>query len=237
MGVLSSADGSTGSAVPEPVEELAGRVWATGAGARSLCARWLSLSGAAFGGGSAMTEHAVVIAGGGPTGLMLAGELALAGVDVVIVERRASKDLDGSEPGGLHSRTIEVLDQRGIAERFLSAGQEHPALGYSGILLGADLPGARRARPAHRPEHLLGASGLPGQRRRLGRRPHGERCTRGVAGQPQPVRGRQAGHRDGQGRPSGGPRSGGPADEDSQNSVSRVTSHLAIPFGLVVDVA
>src|SRR5437867_2363911 len=70
-----------------------------------------------------MTEHAVVIAGGGPTGLMLAGELALAGIDVVIVERRASQDLDGSRSGGLHSRTIEVLDQRGIAERFLSAGQ------------------------------------------------------------------------------------------------------------------
>jgi len=70
-----------------------------------------------------MTEHAVVIAGGGPTGLMLAGELALAGIDVVIVERRASQALDGSRAGGLHSRTIEVLDQRGIAERFLSAGQ------------------------------------------------------------------------------------------------------------------
>ncbi|HEV2071243.1 MAG TPA: FAD-dependent monooxygenase, partial [Acidimicrobiales bacterium] len=69
-----------------------------------------------------MTEHAVVIAGGGPTGLMLAGELMLAGVDVVIVERRANQDLDGSRSGGLHSRTIEVLDQRGIAERFLSAG-------------------------------------------------------------------------------------------------------------------
>ena len=75
--------------------------------------------------GRAMTEHAVVIAGGGPTGMMLAGELALAGIDVVIVERRASQELDGSRAGGLHSRTIEVLDQRGIAERFLSAGQEH----------------------------------------------------------------------------------------------------------------
>ncbi len=70
-----------------------------------------------------MTEHAVVIAGGGPTGLMLAGELALAGIDVVIVERRTSQDVDGSRAGGLHSRTIEVLDQRGIAQRFLSAGQ------------------------------------------------------------------------------------------------------------------
>ena len=70
-----------------------------------------------------MTEHAVVIAGGGPTGLMLAGELALAGIDVAIVERRASQDLAGLRAGGLHARTIEVLDQRGIADRFVSQGQ------------------------------------------------------------------------------------------------------------------
>jgi 2-polyprenyl-6-methoxyphenol hydroxylase-like FAD-dependent oxidoreductase len=70
-----------------------------------------------------MTEHAVVIAGGGPTGLMLAGELALAGVDVAIVERRATQDLAGARAGGLHSRTIEILDQRGIADRFLSQGK------------------------------------------------------------------------------------------------------------------
>ena len=63
------------------------------------------------------------IVGAGPTGLMLAGELALAGVDVVIVERRASQNLAGSRAGGLHSRTIEVLDQRGIADRVLSQGQ------------------------------------------------------------------------------------------------------------------
>src|SRR5258705_9598945 len=68
-------------------------------------------------------EHQVVVAGGGPTGLMLAGELALAGVDVAIVERRANQDLAGSRAGGLHSRTIEVLDQRGIADRFLSQGK------------------------------------------------------------------------------------------------------------------
>ena len=79
--------------------------------------------------------HAVVIAGGGPTGMMLAGELALAGVDVVIVERRTSQELDGSRAGGLHSRTIEVLDQRGIADRFVSAGQQHPAVGYAYIRL------------------------------------------------------------------------------------------------------
>ncbi|MGH2952889.1 MAG: FAD-dependent monooxygenase [Solirubrobacterales bacterium] len=82
-----------------------------------------------------MTEHAVVIAGGGPTGLMLAGELALAGVDVAIVERRASQDLPGSRAGGLHSRTIEILDQRGIADRFLSEGQVVQVGQFSGASL------------------------------------------------------------------------------------------------------
>jgi 2-polyprenyl-6-methoxyphenol hydroxylase-like FAD-dependent oxidoreductase len=82
-----------------------------------------------------MTEHAVVIAGGGPTGLMLAGELALAGIDVAIVERRASQDLDGSRAGGLQSRSIEVLDQRGIADRFLSQGRVAQVGGYAWIRL------------------------------------------------------------------------------------------------------
>jgi 2-polyprenyl-6-methoxyphenol hydroxylase-like FAD-dependent oxidoreductase len=82
-----------------------------------------------------MTEHAVVIAGGGPTGLMLAGELALAEVDVAIVERRASQDLAGSRAGGLHSRTIEVFDQRGIADRFLSEGQVAQVAGFAGTPL------------------------------------------------------------------------------------------------------
>jgi 2-polyprenyl-6-methoxyphenol hydroxylase-like FAD-dependent oxidoreductase len=80
-----------------------------------------------------MTEHAVVIAGGGPTGLMLAGELALAGVDVAIVERRATQDLAGSRAGGLQSRTIEVLDQRGIADRFLSEGTVAQVGGFAWI--------------------------------------------------------------------------------------------------------
>lgn len=79
------------------------------------------------------TEHAVVIAGGGPTGMMLAGELALAGVDVVIVERRATQELAGSRAGGLHSRTIEVLDQRGIADRFLAEGQVAQVAGFAGV--------------------------------------------------------------------------------------------------------
>jgi 3-(3-hydroxy-phenyl)propionate hydroxylase len=82
-----------------------------------------------------MAEHAVVIAGGGPTGLMLAGELALAAIDVAIVERRASQELAGSRAGGLHSRTIEVLDQRGIADRFLSQGQVAQIAGFAWVSL------------------------------------------------------------------------------------------------------
>src|SRR5919198_3308694 len=88
-----------------------------------------------------MTKHAIAIAGGGPTGLMLAGELALAGVDVAIVERRASQDLSGSRAGGLHARTIEALDQRGIADRFLSQGQVAQVAGFAWIRLDiSDLP-------------------------------------------------------------------------------------------------
>jgi 2-polyprenyl-6-methoxyphenol hydroxylase-like FAD-dependent oxidoreductase len=85
--------------------------------------------------GVAMTEHAVVIAGGGPTGLMLAGELALAGVDIAIVERRASQELAGSRAGGLQSRTLEVFDQRGIADRFLSEGQVAQVQSFGGSRL------------------------------------------------------------------------------------------------------
>jgi 2-polyprenyl-6-methoxyphenol hydroxylase-like FAD-dependent oxidoreductase len=80
-------------------------------------------------------DHAVIVAGGGPTGLMLAGELSLAGVDVAIVERRRNQDLVGSRAGGLHSRTIEVLDQRGIADRFLPLGQVAQVAGFSQIRL------------------------------------------------------------------------------------------------------
>src|SRR2546421_1129060 len=88
-----------------------------------------------------MAEHAVVVAGGGPTGLMLAGELALAGVDVAIVERRASQAFPGSRAGGRHSRTIEVLDQRGIADRFLSEGQVAQVAAFAGTPLDiSDLP-------------------------------------------------------------------------------------------------
>ncbi len=68
-------------------------------------------------------DHAVVIAGAGPTGLMLAAELRLAAVDVVVVEPRTTTAVDGSRAGGLHARTLEVLDQRGIVDRFLAAGE------------------------------------------------------------------------------------------------------------------
>jgi 3-(3-hydroxy-phenyl)propionate hydroxylase len=87
-----------------------------------------------------MTEHAVLIAGGGPTGLMLAGELALAGVDVAIVERRPNQDLEGRRAGGLLSRTIEILDQRGIADRFVSQGQQHQVSMFTGAKFMSDLP-------------------------------------------------------------------------------------------------
>jgi 2-polyprenyl-6-methoxyphenol hydroxylase-like FAD-dependent oxidoreductase len=80
-------------------------------------------------------EHAVVIAGGGPTGLMLAGELALAGVDVAIVERRPNQELAGTRAGGLHSRTLEILDQRGIADRFLDAGKTTQVGQFAGVSL------------------------------------------------------------------------------------------------------
>jgi 3-(3-hydroxy-phenyl)propionate hydroxylase len=86
-------------------------------------------------GGVAMIGHAVAVAGGGPVGLMLAGELALAGVDVAIVERRTSQELIGSRAGGLHARTIEVLDQRGIADRFLSQGKTVRTAGFAWISL------------------------------------------------------------------------------------------------------
>jgi len=67
-------------------------------------------------------DHDAVIVGGGPTGMMLAAELALAGIDAVVLERRPDQQLDGSRAGGLHSRAIELLDQRGAAERFLGEG-------------------------------------------------------------------------------------------------------------------
>jgi len=102
-----------------------------------------------------MTGHAVVIAGGGPTGLMLAGELALASVDVAIVERRANQDLVGSRAGGLHSRSIEIFDQRGIVDRFLSQGQVAQVAGLAWIRLDiSDFPARHNYGLALRQNHI-----------------------------------------------------------------------------------
>lgn len=92
-------------------------------------------------GASHAADHSVVIAGAGPTGLMLAAELALADVDVALVERRASQELVETRAGGLHARTIEILDQRGVADRFLREGQIAQLAGFAWTRLDiSDLP-------------------------------------------------------------------------------------------------
>jgi 3-(3-hydroxy-phenyl)propionate hydroxylase len=102
-----------------------------------------------------MKEHAVVIAGGGPTGLMLAGELALAGVDVAIVERRPNQELAGSRAGGLSSRTLEVFDQRGIVDRFLAEGQKAQVAGFAVMRLDiSDFPTRHNYGLALRQKHI-----------------------------------------------------------------------------------
>ena len=88
-------------------------------------------------------EHAVVIAGGGPTGMMLAAELALARVDAVIVERRTGPELESSRAGGLQARTIEVLDQRGVGERFVSEGKPLQTIHFPTVLDISDFPTRR----------------------------------------------------------------------------------------------
>src|SRR6202022_3268010 len=121
-----------------------------------------------------MAEHAVVIAGGGPTGMMLAAELALAQVDVVIVERLATPDPDRARAGGLHARTIEVLDQRGVADRFLQEGKVMQIQGFGRPPLDTSVSPSRHnyglALPQAQSEHLLAAwveeLGVPTMRER-----------------------------------------------------------------------
>jgi 3-(3-hydroxy-phenyl)propionate hydroxylase len=67
--------------------------------------------------------------------MMLAAELSLANVDVAVIERRPDQVLVGSRAGGFHSRTIEVLDQRGVAERFLAEGQVAQVLSFGTTVL------------------------------------------------------------------------------------------------------
>src|SRR4051794_14389862 len=106
-------------------------------------------------GSMTLRDADVLIVGAGPTGLMLAGELALAGVDVAIVERRPSQDLVGTRAGGLHSRTIEILDQRGIADRFLSQGKVAQIAGFAWMPLDiSDFPTRHNYRLALWQNHI-----------------------------------------------------------------------------------
>lgn len=122
---------------------------------------------------SAIRGHDVVIAGGGPTGLMLAAELKLAGADVGIIERRVTQELEGSRARGMHTRTIEVLDQRGIAERFLAQGKTYPVVHFHIPLDVSDFPtrhnyilGLMQNRIEHTLVEWLGELGVPIHRER-----------------------------------------------------------------------
>lgn len=82
-------------------------------------------------------ERRVVVCGGGPTGLMLAAELRLHGIEVVVVERDARPSAVVRSLG-LHPRSVEILDQRGLLERFLAHGTRYP----EGVRSFAGLPTA-----------------------------------------------------------------------------------------------
>jgi 3-(3-hydroxy-phenyl)propionate hydroxylase len=105
-------------------------------------------------------DHDVIIIGAGPTGLMLAAELALAGVDAAIVERKPTQARVGGRAGGLHARTLELLDQRGIVDRFLAAGKTHPRVSFHAALDIGDFPTRHNyllALPQEKTERLLAA--------------------------------------------------------------------------------
>ena len=82
-----------------------------------------------------MNHHQVVVVGAGPAGMMLGAELTLAGVDVVVLDRRPTIELESPRSRGLHSRTLEVLDQRGIADRFIDAGTPAQVQAFAGTPL------------------------------------------------------------------------------------------------------
>ncbi|MEU5958571.1 FAD-dependent monooxygenase [Streptomyces sp. NPDC047525] len=96
--------------------------------------------------GDTVMDADVVIAGAGPTGLMLACELRLAGVDVVILDRLAQRTRE-SRAGGMHARTLEVLDQRGVLDRFLALGELQSVGHFSGLWLDFDESESRHPYP------------------------------------------------------------------------------------------
>lgn len=87
----------------------------------------------------------VIIAGGGPTGFMLAGELRLHGVHALVLEKEAEPTKQVRSLG-LHARSIEVMDQRGLLERFLAHGKQYP---LGGFFAGIDTPAPERLDTAH----------------------------------------------------------------------------------------
>src|SRR5215831_6654840 len=92
----------------------------------------------------------VIITGGGPTGLMLAGELRLHGVHVVVLEKE-NEPSGHARALGLHVRSIEVMDQRGLLERFLALGRQYPVRGF---FAGITRPAPGRLDTAH--PYILG---------------------------------------------------------------------------------
>ncbi|MDT9693313.1 rifampin monooxygenase [Streptomyces sp. P9(2023)] len=87
----------------------------------------------------------VIVVGGGPTGMMLAAELRLQGVRVVVLERDA-EPTKVVRALGLHARSVEVMDQRGLLERFLELGRQYPV---GGFFAGIDMPAPERLDTAH----------------------------------------------------------------------------------------
>jgi rifampicin monooxygenase len=95
----------------------------------------------------------VIVAGGGPTGLMLAGELRLHGVHVLVLEKEAEPTI-AVRSLGLHVRSIEVMDQRGLLERFLAHGKQYALDEYPHNFAGIDKPWPGRLDTAH--AYILG---------------------------------------------------------------------------------
>jgi rifampicin monooxygenase len=87
----------------------------------------------------------VIIAGGGPTGVMLASELRLHGVHALVLEK-AAEPTRVVRALGLHARSIEVMDQRGVLDRFLALGRQHPV---GGFFAGIAKPAPERLDTAH----------------------------------------------------------------------------------------